>query len=235
MTPSSRPSDLFPERLRVARTQRQLSQEGLAKRANLQPSAISHFETGTRKPSFDNLRRLADALEVTTDYLLGRVDEMQETAGADRLHRHLNQLSTAGTAASRTAIRTATTRTRPSTANIDQRRTTMLQDREHDEHGHGAAAIEELIDLEEWAKAGKPPKPAKVYRIRIDTVKKDVNVPSMTGRQILALIDKTPETYMLSQKIRGSAPIPIGADTVVHFDTPGIERFQTLARDPTEG
>jgi transcriptional regulator with XRE-family HTH domain len=72
---------------------RELSQEGLAKRANLQPSAISHFETGTRKPSFDNLRRLADALEVTTDFLLGRVDEMEETAEADRLHRHLGQLS----------------------------------------------------------------------------------------------------------------------------------------------
>jgi transcriptional regulator with XRE-family HTH domain len=95
MSPSSRPTDAFPERLRVARTERELSQEGLARRANLQPSAISHFETGTRKPSFDNLRRLADALEVTTDYLLGRVDEMQETAGADRLHRHLNRLSTA--------------------------------------------------------------------------------------------------------------------------------------------
>src|SRR3954467_6883998 len=95
MPPSSRPTDVFPERLRVARTKRDLSQDGLAKRAALQPSAISHFETGTRKPSFDNLRRLADALEVTTDYLLGRVDEMQETAGADRLHRHLNRLSTA--------------------------------------------------------------------------------------------------------------------------------------------
>ena len=94
---------------------------------------------------------------------------------------------------------------------------------------------EELIDLEEWAKAGKPPKPAKVYRIRIDTVKKDVTVPSMKGREILALVGKTPETHMLSQKIRGGAPVPIGADQTVRFDTPGIERFQTLARDPTEG
>jgi len=92
---SSQSTDVFPERLREARTQRELSQEGLAKRANLQPSAISHFETGQRKPSFDNLRRLADALEVTTDYLLGRVSQMQETAGADRIHRHLSQLSAA--------------------------------------------------------------------------------------------------------------------------------------------
>ena len=94
---------------------------------------------------------------------------------------------------------------------------------------------EELIDLEEWAKAGKPPKPAKVYRIRIDTVKKDVTVPSMKGREILGLVGKTPETHMLSQKIRGGAPVPVAADQTVRFDTPGIERFQTLARDPTEG
>ena len=56
-------------------------------------SAISHFETGTRKPSFDNLRRIADALEVTTDYLLGRVTDAQALAGADRLHRHLDRLT----------------------------------------------------------------------------------------------------------------------------------------------
>ena len=63
----------------------------------MQPSAISHFETGTRKPSFDNLRRLADALSVTTDYLIGRVDQMEavatDLATADRIHRHLNRLS----------------------------------------------------------------------------------------------------------------------------------------------
>jgi hypothetical protein len=113
----------------------------------------------------------------------------------------------------------------------------MLQDREHDEHSHGATAeeIEELIDLEEWAKAGKAPKKAKVYRIRIDKEKFDVTVPSMTGREILALVKKTPERYMLSEKIRGGAPVPIEADQTVRFDTHGIERFQTLARDPTEG
>src|SRR3954468_8476407 len=95
MSLSSRPTDAFPQRLKIARTRRELTPDGLGKRANLQPSAISHCETGTRKPSFDNLRRLADALEVTTDFLLGRVEEMQETAAADRLHRHLNQLSAA--------------------------------------------------------------------------------------------------------------------------------------------
>ena len=93
MSESNKPSEVFSERLRAAREKRGLKQGDLAGRAGLQASAISHFETGARKPSFDNLRRLADALEVTTDYLLGRVTEAQALAGADKLHRHLDRLS----------------------------------------------------------------------------------------------------------------------------------------------
>lgn len=62
----------FPQRLKEARDLRGLSQAELAQRSGLQPSAVSHFETGSRKPSFDNLLLLADVLEVTTDFLLGR-------------------------------------------------------------------------------------------------------------------------------------------------------------------
>ena len=69
------PKNVFPQRLQALRNKRGLSQEELAKRAHLQATAVSHFETGTRKPSFDNLRRLADALETTVDYLMGRADE----------------------------------------------------------------------------------------------------------------------------------------------------------------
>lgn len=65
-------SDKFEGRLRKARQIKGLSQAELAKRAGFQPSAISHFETGARSPSFENLRRLADALGVSIDFLLGR-------------------------------------------------------------------------------------------------------------------------------------------------------------------
>jgi len=87
--------DLFPERLRAARALRELNQDALATRTKLQPSAISHFETGTRKPSFDNLKRLADALDVTTDYLLGRVEDPHGVAAADQLYRDIEKLSSA--------------------------------------------------------------------------------------------------------------------------------------------
>ncbi|MDR9750081.1 helix-turn-helix transcriptional regulator [Pseudomonas sp. SZMC_28357] len=90
--PHPSPSEVFPNRLRTAREYRGLNQAELAKNAGMQPSAISHFETGTRKPSFDNLRILADSLDVTTDYLLGRVEEFKDLAGADRLHRHYESL-----------------------------------------------------------------------------------------------------------------------------------------------
>lgn len=66
-----RPS-LFAVRLRSARALRALTQEALATAAGLQASTISHFEAGTRKPALRNLCRLADALEVSTDYLVGR-------------------------------------------------------------------------------------------------------------------------------------------------------------------
>ncbi len=86
-------NNLFTQRLLEARNKRELSQDELAKRANLQPSAISHFETGTRKPSFDNLRRLADALEVTADYLMGRTDDPSGITKGDELYRDYQNLT----------------------------------------------------------------------------------------------------------------------------------------------
>jgi transcriptional regulator with XRE-family HTH domain len=95
MSESSSRSDAFPDRLRAAREYRGLTQNDLAKLTGLNPAAVSHFETGGRKPSFDNLRLLADKLDVTTDYLLGRVENIKELAGADELHRHYNALQDA--------------------------------------------------------------------------------------------------------------------------------------------
>lgn len=89
-------SSKFPERLRSARELRGLSQSQLADRSGLQPSAISHFEQDRRSPSFDNLKRLANALNVTTDYLLGRTDDPAVCGPVgDQLFRHAEKLSAA--------------------------------------------------------------------------------------------------------------------------------------------
>lgn len=86
-------SEIFQQRLRAARGTREWSQGDLAKRAGLPPSSIAHFETGSRKPSFETLRRLANALEVTTDYLLGRVEDPGLAESGDPLFRDIGNLT----------------------------------------------------------------------------------------------------------------------------------------------
>jgi transcriptional regulator with XRE-family HTH domain len=64
--------DDLPKRLRDLRELRGLTQSDLASRAEMAAASVSHFETGQRQPSLESLVRLADALDVTTDALLGR-------------------------------------------------------------------------------------------------------------------------------------------------------------------
>ena len=98
-----------------------------------------------------------------------------------------------------------------------------------------SGVIEEFIDLEDYAKKKKHPVRAKRYRIRIDKEYFEVDVHEMTGRQILALVNKTPETYLLSEKLQGGQVLPIAADQVVEFHKHRVERFQTLKLEPSEG
>jgi transcriptional regulator with XRE-family HTH domain len=87
-------ADIFAERLRTARELRKMSQSDLAEKTGLMPSAISHFETGRRSPSFANLKALSDALKVTTDYLIGRSDSPEvSNAVAIKLLRHAQKMS----------------------------------------------------------------------------------------------------------------------------------------------
>lgn len=59
-------------RIKKRRIELKMTQTQLARAARLTPAAISQFESGARKPSFDTLSSLADALKITTDYLLGK-------------------------------------------------------------------------------------------------------------------------------------------------------------------
>jgi transcriptional regulator with XRE-family HTH domain len=49
-----------------------LTQNELGERAGIAAASVSHFETGQRVPSIESLVRLADALEISTDAILGR-------------------------------------------------------------------------------------------------------------------------------------------------------------------
>jgi len=93
MADESGAAEAFRSRLASARDARRISQGELAKKTGLPASSISHFEGGGRKPSFDNLNRLADALNVTTDYLLGRSQDIGTSSAVQKLHSHLDKLN----------------------------------------------------------------------------------------------------------------------------------------------
>lgn len=96
--------------------------------------------------------------------------------------------------------------------------------------------LPDVVDVEEHCKAGKPVPKAKSYRIRIDKGYYVVPTPMLTGREILALAGKTAaDQWMLHQKLKGGKTERIGLDDVADFTAPGIERFQTLPLDQTEG
>jgi len=86
-------SDVFPERLKNIRAMRSLTQSELGDKSGLPTSSIAQFETKARKPSFETLRKLSKALEVSTDYLLGTSDEPKAPETDNVLYRNYEKLS----------------------------------------------------------------------------------------------------------------------------------------------
>jgi len=68
-------SDTFANRLLWSRLRRDYTQVDLAKQAEIDQAQISNYEAGRREPNIENLRRIAQALDITADYLLGLTDE----------------------------------------------------------------------------------------------------------------------------------------------------------------
>ena len=61
----------FAARMRAARKARGITQTALAEAVGLCNTQLSSFERGVREPSLGNLRKIARALGVSADYLLG--------------------------------------------------------------------------------------------------------------------------------------------------------------------
>lgn len=88
------------------------------------------------------------------------------------------------------------------------------------------AILDELVDIEEYSRAGKRPPPAKTYRYRVDTDRRETSKPFLSGREILESAGREPaEDYVLIQRMRGTSNEVINLDEMVDFTTPGIERF----------
>lgn len=63
---------IIGETVKDLREQRGYTQKELAKALNITASCLSKYEKGRTQPSMEMLIQLADALNTTTDYLLGR-------------------------------------------------------------------------------------------------------------------------------------------------------------------
>ena len=65
---------ILNDRMKKARKARRITQEQLAEMANVTRGMIARYETTNHLPSIDTLIRIADALDVSIDYLLGRAE-----------------------------------------------------------------------------------------------------------------------------------------------------------------
>jgi transcriptional regulator with XRE-family HTH domain len=77
----------FPERLRKARTDKDLSQAALAEIVGIHLNQINRYEKGGAVPNSKTLQRLAEALEVSGDYLIS--GDMEFAARANLEDREL--------------------------------------------------------------------------------------------------------------------------------------------------
>lgn len=98
------------------------------------------------------------------------------------------------------------------------------------------AILDDIIDLEEYAKLGKRPPLAKGYRFRVNADSYVVHDPMPTGLEVLTLAGLLPaKDYTLRVKFAGERPRKVGLDEKVDLRRPGVEKFKALPRDQTEG
>ncbi len=71
---------MFGKQLRKARMEKHFTQQRLADSVGVALRSYQCYEQGTREPSLSLLVSLADALDVSTDYLLERFDFLAKNA-----------------------------------------------------------------------------------------------------------------------------------------------------------
>ncbi len=66
--------DIFIKRLQMLLDENNMNQKELAHKVGVTEVTISRYMNGERKPRVEIINKIAEALNTTTDYLLGRSD-----------------------------------------------------------------------------------------------------------------------------------------------------------------
>ncbi|MBM7647048.1 transcriptional regulator with XRE-family HTH domain [Scopulibacillus daqui] len=81
---------ILSERLKQLRKEKKKTQQDIADYLGITRPAYTAYERGYRQPDYKTLEKLADCYDVSTDYLLGRIDnpkgiQIQPGRGKDNL------------------------------------------------------------------------------------------------------------------------------------------------------
>jgi len=87
--------------LKKIRTNRDLTQKGLAELANIELAQISRIETGTSEPKLESIKKLAIALKCSSDELIFDIDEQE---GSQKLRMIMSKVERLTPVAKATAI-----------------------------------------------------------------------------------------------------------------------------------
>lgn len=71
------------QQLSILRKSKGLTQKEIAEHIGVSRQAYANYESGNREPDFKTLLKLAEYLDVSTDYLLGETDEIKEKTPAE--------------------------------------------------------------------------------------------------------------------------------------------------------
>lgn len=88
----------FGERIKASRERKKRfepkwTQEYVATKVGVARTTYTAYENGTKEPTIETINKLADLLEVTTDYLMGRSDTPRPVSDGAKLLLDLIELS----------------------------------------------------------------------------------------------------------------------------------------------
>lgn len=83
---------MLAKRLRKLREEKSYTQQEIAKKLDLTKGAYGAYERGTNTPDAQTLLKLANIFDVTTDYLLGRVDNKKQLYGLSEEEKKLVEI-----------------------------------------------------------------------------------------------------------------------------------------------